>query len=172
MSHPNEPVFRMDPGSFHVQDPAAAEAAAAQEAAAAEAPASEVPADAGDATPAAPAAAPPRPRKPRRPLRWGDLIASLVLLIVLAGAATVASVFAALLSFASDSCGAAGCNYELMSTGIWFALISAWVVFVVALAGVVVLVILRRLSFWVPITAFVLIVALWLVGAMLVWAST
>jgi hypothetical protein len=165
----------MDPGSFHVQDPAAAGPAAPEPTAPeAAAPASATPVgtEPADAAPAAPAAAAARARGPRRPLRWGDLIASIVLLVLLGAAATGASVFAALLSFASDSCSAAGCNFTLMSTGIWFALISPWIVFAVAVVGVILLVIFRKLSFWVPLTAFLLIVALWLVGAVLVWAAT
>lgn len=177
MSHPNDPVFRMDPGTFHVQDPDAAEPAppaapeAAEEAERAE--------DIGETAPAEDAAPEParaptpvRTKRPRPPVRWGDLVTSIVLILLLAGAATMASIFAAFLTFASTSCGPVGCNYDVMGIGVGVALISPWIVFALAVVGVILLVIARRLSFWVPLTAFALMVALWLVGALLVWAGT
>jgi hypothetical protein len=166
VSDPKDPVFRMDPSTFRVQEPARSEH-------------TEVPTetDAGSAAPGngdADAALPvaPRTRRPRRPIRWADMIVSIVLLVLLAGAAVTASVFGAFLSFASDSCGVTGCNFSVMSIGVWFAVLSPWVVFLIALAGTIVMIVLRRISFWIPITAFVLIVALWLIGAVLVWAGT
>ena len=156
----------MDPSTFRVQDPPRAEHAEVPGETDAVPDASE----GGAAEPAAPVA--PRPRKARRPIRWADLIVSIALILLLAGVAVTASVFGAFLSFASDSCGATGCNFAVMSTGIWFAVLSPWVVFLVALAGTIVMIVLRRISFWIPLTAFVLIVALWLVGAVLVWAGT
>jgi len=166
VSDPKEPVFRMDPSTFRVQDaPRAEHADVSSETDAV------TEADAGDAAESgAPAA--PRPRKPRRPVRWADLIVSSVLLLLLAAAAVTASVFGAFLTFASDSCSPTGCNFNVMTIGIWVAVLSPWVVFLVALAGSIVMIVLRRISFWIPITAFVLMVALWLIGAVLVWAGT
>ncbi|MEO2129757.1 MAG: DUF6264 family protein [Microbacterium sp.] len=166
MSDPKEPVFRMDPSTFRVQEPPRAEHADVPGEADT---ASEAPE--GDPTqPEAPVA--PRPRKPRRPLRWADLIVSIVLFLLLAAAAVTASIFGAFLTFASDACSATGCNFNVMTIGIWVAVLSPWVVFLVALAGSIVMIVLRRISLWIPITAFVLIVALWLIGAVLVWAGT
>lgn len=166
MTDPKDPVFRMDPSTFRVQDPPRAGHAdvPSQTDVAPDVPEGEV------TEPAAAAA--PRPRKPRRAVRWADLIASIVLLVLLAAAAVTASVFGAFLTFASDSCSPTGCNFSVMTIGIWVAVLSPWVVFLVALAGTIVMIVLRRISFWIPITAFALIVALWLIGAVLVWAGT
>lgn len=163
MSDPNEPVFRMDPSTFRVQESGTAEAIDTDAAA-----------DDDNKTAAGdvPATVPPTVRRGRRPVRWADVIVSIVLLVVLIGAAVTASVFGAFLSYASRSCDPAGCNYDVLSTGVWFAVLSPWAVAIVAIAGSVVLMVLRRLSFWVPLTAFALMVALWLVGAVLVWAGS
>lgn len=165
MSDPKDPVFRMDPSTFRVQDPPRGEhAETAVETDAADA------TDASAGQPAAPVA--PQARTPRRPVRWADLIVSIVLLVLLVAAAATASLFGAFLAFASDSCSATGCNYDVMSIGIWVAVISPWIVFVAALIGTIVMIVLRRISFWIPITAFALIIALWLIGAVLVWSGT
>ncbi len=153
MSDEKEPVFRMDPSAFRVQDPAGS---AAED----DAPASSV-------TPP-PARA---PRRPRPPVRRGDLIATIVLLVLLVGVAALASVFAFFLTYAASRCSVQLCSYEVINAGIWFSLLSPWFVALAAIAGSIVLLVQRRLSFWLPLTAAVLIVALWLVGAILVWAG-
>lgn len=150
MSDEKEPVFRMDPSAFRVQESSP---------------------EASEPEPRASAPAARAPRRPRPPVRRGDLVATIVLLVLLVGAAVLASVFAVFLTYAASRCDVQTCTYDVINAGIWFSLLSPWVVTVAAIAGAVLLLVQRRWAFWVPLTAVVLIVALWLVGAILVWAG-
>ncbi|GAA1700055.1 hypothetical protein GCM10009808_17050 [Microbacterium sediminicola] len=158
MTDQNEPVFRMDPGTFRVQEPDSTPTPA---------PSSEEPAAEPVTTEPAPAEKPAKRR-----IRWVDMFVSIVLLVLLTLAAVTASIFALFLAFASDSCVAGSCNVEVMATGMWFAILSPWLVLLLAAAGTIVLIVMRRVSFWIPITGFFLMIALWIVGALIVWAST
>jgi hypothetical protein len=105
---------------------------------------------------------------PRRPRRVWDIVLTSVLLILGALGAGFASVFALFLAMASDGCGATNCDYTQMNVGIWVAMTSPWAAWVIGLAVAIVLIVKRRLAFWVPLVAAALGAAGWVLGAWLV----
>ncbi len=105
-------------------------------------------------------------------MRVWDIVLTIVLLVLLIGAAALASYFGIFLAFASDGCGGDTCNEGLLNFGFWFAVISPWVLWVLALIGAIALLVLRRLAFWVPLVASSLMVGGFLVGFLIVGAAT
>ncbi|MBB2976690.1 hypothetical protein FHX49_002269 [Microbacterium endophyticum] len=124
---------------------------------------------------AAASSAPARERDvaaaPRRRRRTWDLWLTISLLVLLAAASVTASVLAVLLTYAFNACGSGACSRDVMNIGVWVSLTAPWIAFVIALALSIVLLIVRRLAFWVPLASFVLVVGLWNVGAFIVWAG-
>ncbi|WP_125132849.1 DUF6264 family protein [Microbacterium sp. 10M-3C3] len=110
-------------------------------------------------------------RRPARRIRVWDLVLTIVLLLVLAAFAALASYFAVFLAFASDGCGGGTCDTGLLNLGFWFAVLSPWVLLVLAFVTGIVLLVLRRLAFWVPLTAAALIVACFFIGVAIVGAA-
>lgn len=116
-----------------------------------------------------------RTLQPERPaarrVRVWDLVLTILLLLLLALFAAAASYFAVFLAFASDGCGGGTCDEGLLNLGFWFAVISPWVLLVIAFVVGIVLLVLRRLAFWVPLTAAALIVGCFFVGVAIVGAA-
>lgn len=106
-----------------------------------------------------------------RPVRVWDIVVTAVLVVLLAIFAFFASFFGAFLAMASDGCGGGNCDYDLMMFGIGLALISPWVILLAAAVVAIVLLVRRRLAFWVPLIGAVLMVAMWMAGAAIVGAS-
>jgi hypothetical protein len=111
----------------------------------------------------------PRPPGAKRaPITW-DIVTSSVLLVVAVVIAAALTFFAFFLVFASDPCGGAtACNTGQMGAGFLVALLGPAFVTLAAMVAAIVLMVLRRVSFWVPITGMVLAVLVWVVGAALV----
>jgi hypothetical protein len=65
---------------------------------------------------------------------------------------------------ASDSCGVRECDTELIATGMMVAVGLPWVVLVAVVAVAVVVLVRRRLAFWVPLVGGVLIVGSLVLG--------
>ena len=150
MSDGGEQVFRLKPASFRVGDQSPEP----------------------DRTPRAKTPdARERAAAPRRRHVW-DLVLAIVLLVVLAGAAALASYLGIFLAFASDSCGTGSCDLEAMSIGIWVAITAPWAVFVIALVVAIVLIVVRRIAFWVPLLGLAMVLGAWNLGAYVVWAAT
>lgn len=100
----------------------------------------------------APAAAPAG-----RPRRTWDLVLTIVLLLLsFAGALVLSFLALFLLAFGSDSCVVRECNYDIISTGMMIGLVGPWIPVVLALIVSIVLLVLRRIAFWVPIVGAVL----------------
>jgi hypothetical protein len=95
-------------------------------------------------------------------------VALLVLLTLFALAASYAGFFLAL---ASDACSPSTCDYALMNFGLWFGVVSPWVVLLAGVACAIVLLVKHRLAFWVPLASAALMVGLWFVAAAIVGAS-
>jgi hypothetical protein len=97
-----------------------------------------------------------------------DLVLTIVLLVLMIGAALLASFLSFFLAFAGDSCGAvAECDYDRMATGMLLAMIGPLAVaLIVLIAGVVVLV-LRRIAFWIPLVGIILVIGVFIAGAAL-----
>ncbi|MCD2441121.1 DUF6264 family protein [Agromyces sp. SYSU K20354] len=110
-----------------------------------------------------PAAAPTK----RSVVVW-DLVLTIVLLVLMVGAALVASFLSFFLAFASDSCGASAvCDYDRIATGMLVAMIGPLVVGLVALIAAAIVLVLKRIAFWIPIAGIVLVAAVFLAGVAL-----
>ena len=111
---------------------------------------------------------------PRRRRRGWDVVLTIVLLVALVAVAVVAASIALALGGGSDACGSGGrvCRPDLLAVGFWTAFTTPLLVLAVTLFFSVVLLVVRRRAFWVPIAGFVLLAALWSLGVFLVWAAT
>ncbi len=103
----------------------------------------------------------------KRPVKVLDLVITIVLLVADAVLATLASFMGIFLVMASDSCGARDCNVDLITVGWLMGMILPWVMLVVTVVVAIVLMVKRRLAFWVPLAGAALIV-LSLVAAFMV----
>ena len=102
---------------------------------------------------------------PKRPVVVWDLVTTIVLLVLMIGAALLASFFSLFLAFAGDSCGASSvCNYDLMATGMMVAMIGPLLVGLLALIAAVIMLVLKRIAFWIQLVGILLIVAVFIGG--------
>jgi len=112
------------------------------------------------------AEAPAAPTK--RPVVMWDLILTIVLLVVMIGLALLASFLSFFLAFASDSCGSGiTCDYDRIATGMLVAMVGPLAVGLLVLIAAVVLLVLRRLAFWIPIVGIVLVIGVFIGGVAL-----
>ncbi len=104
-----------------------------------------------------------------RPVRVWDLVLSIVLLVLSAMLGLLLFVLSPFLVMASDPCGAAvECNTDQMGVGFLVALIGPPILIVAGIVGTIVLLVLKRLAFWVPLAASVLAIAVFILGAAIV----
>ncbi len=104
----------------------------------------------------------------KRPVIMWDLILTIVLLVVMIGVTLLASFLSFFLAFAGDSCGSGiTCDYDRMSTGMLIAMIGPLAVGMLALIASVIVLVLKRIAFWIPIVGIVLVVAVFVGGAAL-----
>ncbi|MFC6356125.1 hypothetical protein [Luethyella okanaganae] len=109
---------------------------------------------------------------PTRRLAVWDLVLTIVLDLMLVGIAAVATLFSAFLVMASDSCGSSvECDIGMFDVGWLIAFASPGVFTLIVLVISVILLILRRRAFWVPLAGIVLVVGVWFLGVWLVIAS-
>jgi len=105
---------------------------------------------------------------PSRPVIVWDLVLTIALLVVMIGVALLASFFSFFLAFAGDSCGAVPeCDYDRMGTGMLIAMVGPLVAALLALIAAVVVLVLRRIAFWIPIVGIVLVIGVFVGGAAL-----
>ncbi|TDP98683.1 hypothetical protein AXZ95_2585 [Leifsonia sp. 115AMFTsu3.1] len=98
-----------------------------------------------------------------------DLVTSIILLVFAVVVAAILTFAAFFLAFASDPCGASTvCDTDRMGVGFVIALFGPGVVTLITVVVTVVLLIVRRISFWVPIAGILLAVGVWVGGAALV----
>jgi uncharacterized BrkB/YihY/UPF0761 family membrane protein len=114
-------------------------------------------------------AVPPPPGK--RPVRTWDLVVTIILLVLSGVLAAIMSFFGFFLAMAGDSCGARDCNSDLIATGLMVAVALPWIVLIVVAVVAIVLLVTRRLAFWVPLVGAVLIIASWPIGALIASAG-
>lgn len=100
-----------------------------------------------------------------RPVIMWDLVLTIVLLVVMIGVVLLASFLSFLLAFASDGCGLRTCDYDRMGAGMLIAMIGPLAVGLLALIGGVVMLVLRRIAFWIPIVGIVLAIGVYILGA-------
>ena len=105
---------------------------------------------------------------PRRPVIVWDLVLTIVLLVVMIGLALLASFFSFFLAFGGDSCGASvTCDTDRIAAGMLVAMIGPLAVALLALIAAVVVLVLRRIAFWIPILGIVLVVGVFVGGVAL-----
>jgi hypothetical protein len=101
----------------------------------------------------------------RRVIVW-DLVTTIVLLVLLAGLGFVLFFFSFFLAFASDSCGASStCDSDRIATGMLVAMLLPIAVGVLAIVAAVIVLVLRRIAFWIPILGIVLMIGAFVLGA-------
>jgi len=113
----------------------------------------------------------PHPASGKRPVRGWDIALTVLLLLCVGALTLVVSIFGLYLAMAADSCGVRDCDTGLIAVGMLFAAAMPWVVLGLAVIASIVLLILRRLAFWVPLVAAVLILIAFFVGAGLATAG-
>ena len=115
-----------------------------------------------DVTPAPEPAAAAGSARPRR--TW-DLVLTIVFLIAYLLGTLLASFSAFSLAFAGDSCGASSvCDYDQMSAGMMVAFIGVWIPMLFVVIAAIVLLVLRRIAFWVPLVGGALTIAITIAG--------
>lgn len=115
-----------------------------------------------------------RTLQPERAVRKGkawDVALTIVLLVLLPLAALAVSTLSYFLAMASDMCIAGTCDMGVLNTGVWFAIISPWVILVLTLVVAIIRLVRHRLAFWVPLTGAALMVAMFFVGFAIVGAA-
>ncbi|CAN5459782.1 hypothetical protein BH10ACT7_BH10ACT7_22950 [soil metagenome] len=107
-----------------------------------------------------PSAAPVRERR-----TW-DLVLTIVLLVLyLAGNVILSALALFFLAFAGDSCGARNtCDYDQISNGILIATAGPWIPVIFVVAGAIILLVIKRIAFWVPLVGGALSVTALVVG--------
>jgi uncharacterized BrkB/YihY/UPF0761 family membrane protein len=114
-------------------------------------------------------AVPPPPGK--RPVRTWDLVVTILLLVLDGVLAAIMSFFGFFLAMAGDSCGARDCNSDLIAVGLMVAVALPWLLLIIVAVVSIVLLVKRRIAFWVPLIGAVLIIASWFVGAVIASAG-
>ena len=105
----------------------------------------------------------------RRPRRTWDLVVSILLLVLALGVGLVLFTIAPFLVMASDSCGASTvCDTGQIGSGFLLAWIGPAVVIVIGIVATIILLIVRRLAFWVPLVASLLAIGVFALGAAIV----
>jgi hypothetical protein len=101
-----------------------------------------------------------------RPRRTWDLVLSIVLLILSVLLGLVLFLIAPLLFMASDPCGSStACDSGQIAGGVLFAWFAPPVVLVTGIVVGILLLVRRRIAFWVPLTASLLAVGVFFMGA-------
>ena len=104
----------------------------------------------------------------KRPLIMWDLILTIVLLVVMIGVTLLASFLSFFLAFAGDSCASGiTCDYDRMANGMLIAMIGPLAVGMLALIAAVIMLVLKRIAFWIPIVGIVLVIGVFIGGAAL-----
>ena len=102
----------------------------------------------------------------KRPVIVWDLVLTIVLLVLMVGAALLASFLSFFLAFASDSCGAsATCDTDRIAAGMLVAMIGPLLVALLVLVAAIIVLVLKRIAFWIPIVGIMLVIGVFAGGA-------
>lgn len=103
----------------------------------------------------------------KRPVIVWDLVVTIVLLVVMTLGGLALAFFAfLLLAFGGDSCGASStCDYDVMTNGAFAAIGGVVLAGLLAFVGAIVMLVLRRIAFWIPLVGIVLMIAAFWIGA-------
>ena len=94
----------------------------------------------------------------KRPVKPLDLVITIVLLVADGVLAALASMMGMFLVMASDPCGNLTCDGSLIAIGWMMGMILPWVAFAITTVVAIILMVKRRLAFWVPLAGAALIV--------------
>lgn len=94
----------------------------------------------------------------KRPVRVWDVVVTIILLVGDAVLAALASLMGMFLVMASDPCGVRDCSTELITIGWLMGMILPWVALIATAVVAIVLMVKRRLAFWVPLVGAAAIV--------------
>lgn len=114
---------------------------------------------------------PVRAPEPARKVKIWDVALTVVLLVALTLFTLAASFAARIIGMVSDACGPGTCDFGLIHLGVWVALLSPWVLLLLAVALAVVQLVRHRVAFWVPLVAAALMVGMFFVGAAIAGAG-
>ncbi|WP_372488198.1 DUF6264 family protein [Rathayibacter caricis] len=115
---------------------------------------------------------PPAPG-PRRPIRVWDLVLTIVLLLAEVCVTLLLTYVGLFSSMASDGCmGRDDCDFTLLNWGVLIAAGGVWIGMLAAVVASIVLLLRRRIAFWVPIAGTVLSFAATVIGIWMVTVST
>ena len=100
-----------------------------------------------------------------------DMILTIVLLVLYLAGAVVLSSLGFFVAFAGDSCGASTvCDYDAIGSATVFAIAGPWIPLLPVLIVSVILLITKRIAFWVPIVGGLLSLAALIIG--FAWATS
>lgn len=103
-----------------------------------------------------------------QPVRTGDVVVTIVELVLLTLGAFVASFFGLFLGMASDGCGgSADCDSDLIGLGVLIAAAAPWVGLIPTGVWAIVRMVRRKVAFWVPLLAIPVWIVLLVLGAWL-----
>ena len=116
-------------------------------------------------TTAQPESAPIVPAKPARTVAVWDLVLTIALLLFVLLAAGIAGAAGIFLVLLTDSCGSgANCVEPQLDNGYFIATVGVWIPAVLAIIASIIVLILKRRAFWIPLVGIMLIVVTWVVG--------
>jgi hypothetical protein len=105
----------------------------------------------------------------RRTVRTWDLVLSIVLLLLAAGVGLLLVVLSPFLVMASDPCGSGmQCDYDQMGVGFGVAVLGPLIVLVAGIVATVLLLVFRRIAFWVPLVTALVAAGVFVLGAAIV----
>jgi hypothetical protein len=108
----------------------------------------------------------------KRPVIVWDVIVTIVLLVGLIAVDAAISFAALFLVMMSDSCGTtAPCNDTLLTVGWLVAVIGPSMIVLATIVIAIIVMVRRRLSFWIPVAGAALAFGLGILGAALVFSA-
>lgn len=112
----------------------------------------------------------PSVEKVRRPIILWDVVTSSILLLIYLMGNVIATFLGFSLVLITDSCGsAASCDPSAIDSGITLAAYGHWIPVLPVLVVAIILMIIRRVSFWVPLVGFLLTAAIWFTGVAILY---
>lgn len=106
--------------------------------------------------------------KPDPQRRVWDLVLSIVLMAFAAVAGIAIGLIGATLAFAADSCADAVCSYDSITAGVLLATFGPPVAVVISIVTTIVVLVRRRLAFWIPLIGVAAGAIFWGIGAVIV----
>ncbi len=100
-----------------------------------------------------------------------DVVLTILFLVGDAVLAAIMSFFGFFLAMASDPCGVRECSSELIGLGVLVAVALPWVFLLITVVVSIILLVRRRIAFWVPLVGAALIIGSWFVGAVIAAAG-